>query len=145
MNEKLFLEIASAVISIAVALVTGLLIPYLKTKINSDKLQELDYFIKMAVRCAEQLYTPDQWKEKKEYVTNYVTDVINTTLKIKITPEELDALIEGAVNQIKHNEFGDDPYVALSYYDDDNDTDEEDFDDDADEESVTVEELDIDD
>lgn len=143
MNEKLFLEIASAVISIAVALVTGLLIPYIKTKINSDKLQELDYFIKMAVRCAEQLYTPDQWKEKKEYVTNYITDVINNTLKIKITPEELDALIEGAVNQIKHSEFGNDSYVALSYYDDD-DTDEEDFDD-ADEESVTVEELDIDD
>ena len=143
MNEKLFLEIASAVISIAVALVTGLLIPYLKTKINSDKLQELDYFIKMAVRCAEQLYSPDEWKEKKAYVTNYVTDVINNTLKIKITPEELDALIEGAVNQIKHSEFGDVPYVALPYYDDD--ADEEDFDDDADEESVTVEELDMDD
>lgn len=141
MNEKLFLEIASAVISIAVALVTGLLIPYLKTKINSDKLQKLDYFIKMAVRCAEQLYTPDQWKEKKEYVTNYITDVINTTLKIKITPEELDALIEGAVNQIKHSEFGDVPYVALP----DCKNCKEDFDDDTDKESVTIEELDIDD
>lgn len=112
MNEKLFLEIASGVITIAVALVTGLLIPYLRTKIDSAKLKELDYYISMAVRCAEQLYTPDQWKEKKAYVTQYVTDVINNLLKLKLTPEEIDALIEGAVNQIKHDVVDTKPYAA---------------------------------
>lgn len=112
MNEKLFIEIASGVITIAVALATGLLIPYLRTKIDSVKLKELDYYISMAVRCAEQLYTPDQWKEKKEYVTQYVTDVINNLLKLKLTPEEIDALIEGAVNQIKHDIFDTKPYSA---------------------------------
>lgn len=112
MNEKLFLEIASGIVTILVAVITSFVIPYIKSKIDSDKLEKLDYFIKIAVRCAEQIYTPEQWKEKKDYVVNYITDLINNSLHIKLTASEIDDLIEGAVYQLKHENTGVAPYVA---------------------------------
>lgn len=114
MNEKLFLEIASGVITILVAIIASVVIPYIKSKIDSDKLEKLDYFIKVAVRCAEQIYTPEQWKEKKDYVVNYITDLINNSLHLKLTAAEIDDLIEGAVYQLKHENTGIAPYVGTA-------------------------------
>lgn len=52
------------------------------------------------MRYAEQMYTPDQWQAKKEYVYNYVLQKAND-LGIGLDERDIDLLVEGVVNLIK--------------------------------------------
>lgn len=101
MTEELFVKIILAIITIIGGLVSAYVIPYLKAKFSTEQLDTLTYYITVAVRCAEQIYTPEQWAEKKSYVTTYAKDVINDLVKINLTDEQLDAIIEGIVNEVK--------------------------------------------
>lgn len=101
MNNEVFLKITTAIITIAVTLITGYLIPWLKSKINQTQLEKIDYYVRLAVRCAEQIYTAEQWVQKKEYVTKYITDVCNNTFNLTLSDTDIDVLIEGAVNELK--------------------------------------------
>ena len=101
MTNELFIKIVGAIITILVALITGFIIPWLKSKVDGEQTKKLAYYIGMAVRCAEQIYTPEQWMEKKLYVTNYITNLVNDTFKLTLSPQDIDVLIEGAVNEIK--------------------------------------------
>lgn len=57
------------------------------------------------MRAAEQIYEPDEWLQKKSYVRDLVSDqVIN--LGIGLDEAEIDAIIEGVVNYVKHNRNG---------------------------------------
>ena len=51
--------ICSALVSLALisALVSAFLIPWIKTKIDADKLQTLRTYVEIGVKAAEQLYT----------------------------------------------------------------------------------------
>lgn len=100
MNE-IFMEIVGAIITILVALITGFVIPWLKTKISNENLDKITYYTEMAVRCAEQLYTPEQWREKKAYVLNYIRELANGTFGVNLSDQDIDVLIEGAVNSVK--------------------------------------------
>lgn len=102
MNNEVFLKIIGAIITIAVTLITGYLIPWLKSKINQTQLEKIDYYVRLAVRCADQIYTEDQWAQKKIYVTNYITDVCNKTFNLTLTEKDINVLIEGAVNDLRH-------------------------------------------
>lgn len=102
MNNEVFLKITTAIITIAVTLITGYLIPWLKSKINQTQLEKIDYYVRLAVRCADQIYTTEQWAQKKEYVTKYITDVCNKTFNLTLTETDIDVLIEGAVNDLRH-------------------------------------------
>ena len=102
MNNELITVIIKAVIMILSVLITSVIIPYVKGKIGESKYDELTYFVKYAVRCAEQIYTPDQWKEKKEYVTTFIINKAKE-ININLSEEDIDILIEGIVNEIKHN------------------------------------------
>lgn len=82
--------------------VSAHVIPYLRNKIGSDKMQLLHSFVEETVRAAEQLYKPEEWKLKKDYVTRLVTDKVNK-LGIALNEAEIDAIIEGIVNFVKHN------------------------------------------
>ena len=101
MSNELFIKIIGAVLTIAVSLITAFVIPWIKSKLNQTQLEKLDYYLNLAVRCANQIYTPEQWIEKKQYVTHYITDKVNNGLKLSLTPEDIDTLIEGAVNAVK--------------------------------------------
>lgn len=101
MSNELFLQIMGGIITILVAIITGFLIPWLKSKVSQSDMEKLTYYIDMAVRCAEQIYTPEQWEQKKAYVTSYITDLCNKTFKLNLSAEDINILIEGAVNQIK--------------------------------------------
>ena len=89
-------------ITVIVLLVSAYVIPYLKNKIGADKMQRLEQFVEAAVRAAEQLYKPEEWKLKKDYVTQLVTEKANG-LGIGLNEAEIDAVIEGVVNYVKHN------------------------------------------
>lgn len=103
MDSSLFMKIIISIFSLISVLITVYVIPYLKSKMGSDEFDKLITYVTVAVRCAEQIYTPEQWKEKKEYVMNYVMDIMNNKLKISLTYDELDTLVEGIVNEIKHS------------------------------------------
>jgi hypothetical protein len=103
MNSELFVKIILAIISICGALVTAYVIPFIKSKISSTELNKLFEYVKIAVRCAEQIYTVEQWQEKKEYVMNYVMNIMNEKLHIELSYDQIDTIVEGIVNEVKHN------------------------------------------
>lgn len=100
-NEQLFVQVVSAVITIIVSLISAYAIPWLKAKISKDQIETLNYYLELAVKCANQIYTAEQWQEKKQYVTNYIVDVINNKLSLTLTEQDIDTLIEGMVNHVK--------------------------------------------
>lgn len=81
--------------------ISSYLIPFVKSKISAQELEKLSGFILMAVRAAEQIYSSDQNQQKKKYVTEYIKGLIGTKLKIDLSDEQLDAIIEGTVNEVK--------------------------------------------
>lgn len=103
MNGELLVKIVLALISICGALVTAYVIPFIKSKISSTELNKLFEYAKIAVRCAEQIYTVEQWQEKKEYVMNYVINIMNEKLHIDLSYDQIDTIVEGIVNEVKHN------------------------------------------
>lgn len=92
-------QITVALIALLSAIVTGFLIPWLKSKIgiNNDKITDnqravLKMIIVTAVKAAEQLYNSDQGQEKKAYVLNLLKEQ-----GYDIDSDALDAAIESAV------------------------------------------------
>lgn len=100
-SEQLFVQVVSAVITIVFSLISAYVIPWLKAKISKDQIETLNYYLELAVKCANQIYTEEQWQEKKQYVTNYIVDVINNKLSLTLTEQDIDTLIEGMVNHVK--------------------------------------------
>lgn len=101
MDTKLFMTIAMAIISIAGALVSAYVIPWIKTNVSAKDLETITFWVRFAVRCADQLFTPEQWEQKKEYVMQYIIDKCNE-LGLKLTEVDINTLIEAMVNQIHH-------------------------------------------
>lgn len=102
MTNELLVKIIGAVITIIIALVSAYVIPFVKSKIGESNFSMLLGYIDAGVRCAEQLYTVEQWKEKKQYVFDYTKGLIDKVVHIKLTDDEIDTLIEGMVNEVKH-------------------------------------------
>ena len=101
MTNELFIKIVSAIITIITALITAYVIPWLKTRINENQLAQLNRYIELAVRCANQIYTKEQWIEKKEFVLNYITEVVNDKFSLSLNELDIDMMIEGFVNEVK--------------------------------------------
>lgn len=100
MTSELFMKIVAAIITIVVALTSAYVVPWLKIKIGGQNFDVVTKYIYLAVKAAEQIFTVEQWAEKKQYVVNYINNIVKS-LGITITAEQIDALIEGAVNDIK--------------------------------------------
>lgn len=113
MNAEIFTQIVLAVITIVGALVSAYVIPFIKSKMTQSDMQRLVEFVKIAVRCANQIFTPEQWERKKEYVLNLVKEFIEANLKIKLTDEQIDAIIEGIVNLIKKSDEAESTPVVM--------------------------------
>lgn len=96
-----FNPILEGVITLILGIITAFLIPWLKQKVGESKWENLRTLTYSAVRYAEQMYTSDQNKLKKEYVTNYILGQ-SDRLGLSLTKEDIDVLIEGTVNVVKH-------------------------------------------
>lgn len=76
------------------------LIPWLKTKLDTAKLEKMNKWVAIGVSAAQQLYTQEQWAEKKQYVVDFLkTKGYNADL------QEVDAAIEAEVIRL-HNQLG---------------------------------------
>lgn len=102
MTPEIITKITECVLTVIILFVSAYLVPYLKNKIGTDKMQLLEDFVEATVRAAEQLYKPEEWKLKKDYVTHLVSEKAND-LGIGLNEAEIDAIIEGIVNYVKHN------------------------------------------
>lgn len=85
--------IMEAIIALVVAVITVFVIPWLKGKIDADKLEQIKLWVTVAVEAAEQLYNgTGRGEEKKAYVVKFLQEKGFT-----IDPDSLDKLIEAAV------------------------------------------------
>lgn len=101
MNDVTFM-ILKVIVSVATALITVYLIPYIKSQTKTKRQEEVLSMVEVAVRAAEQ--TLNSGKVKKAEVVTFVTSWLDQR-GIKITEEQLDKLIESAVYSM-NNETG---------------------------------------
>ncbi len=88
--------IAKALIELTLTIATAILIPYLKTKWDSSKIDKMMKLIDIGVLAAEQLYTVEQWQDKKQYVQQFLWQK-----GYDIDTVEVNSAIESAVKRIK--------------------------------------------
>lgn len=101
MNDEFLNIVLKAFLAIIGALLTYYIIPYIKGKIGEAQYEKLQAYTEYAVRGAEQLYTPEQWKEKKRHVYNYILEK-SKEIGVDMEPPDIDLLVEGVVNLVKH-------------------------------------------
>ena len=97
MNE-IILNVLELVIVIAVALITRYVIPWVKSNIAINENTVLLTLVDAAVMYAEQ--TMEGGQTKKEAVTEFLKKELEER-GIKVTDEQIDALIEAAVFAMK--------------------------------------------
>ena len=89
-------QIILAIITLIAGLITRYVVPWIKGKLD-ERQQDIFYgLVRVGVYAAEQLFTSEQWKEKKEYVVNLLVEngyTVDTTA--------VDALIEATVRELR--------------------------------------------
>ena len=105
MNNELVSVIIKSIVAILSVVVTTVIVPYIKQRLGDDKYAELTNYVEWAVRSAEQIYTPEEWEQKKAYVMNYIIAKAGE-LKIELTENDINILVEGIVNLVKHDKEG---------------------------------------
>ena len=100
MNPELITKIVEAVVTILLALISAYVIPWLKNKVGDDKYATLVEFAEIVVRSAEKLYTQEEWEKKKEYALELVL-AKSESMGLKLEYDEINAIIEGAVQAVK--------------------------------------------
>jgi hypothetical protein len=101
--------IAKVVIPILGAILTYLIVPFIKSRTTKEQRDEVYFWVRVAVSAAEQIYKEKgKGVEKKEYVVKFLGSMgINSTI------QELDALIEAAVKELNLIQQNNSPKDAL--------------------------------
>lgn len=88
-------DIVLAVLALISAVITGVLIPWIRVKTTAAQREQIAAWVKIAVTAAEQIANLPSGAEKKEYVRAWLKErgVDPDTL-------EIDAMIESAVYQL---------------------------------------------
>ena len=93
MDNYQILQVVLAIVSI---IVTGVLIPLIKTKISKTDLEKALVITDIAVKAAEQIFKESgQGPIKKKYVIDYLKKS-----GLDLSNEEINALIEAAVKEL---------------------------------------------
>lgn len=95
MNEQLF-NIILLLIPIMGAVVTGYIIPYLKSRVSVTRTEEITKWVAKTVEAAEVLFdTPRSGDEKREYAVNFIDRMFNSKKEV-ITKDQIRILLESA-------------------------------------------------
>lgn len=104
MKNELF-QVILTLIPVLGAIVTYFVVPFLKTKISTEKLVQYKEWATIAVKAAEMLWTESgHGADKKAYVVTYLNDLFNKN-KVVITEEQINVLIEAAVQELNKNKI----------------------------------------
>ena len=88
--------ILEAVATLAVALITTFVVPYIKSKTTLEQQTQINAWVRIAVTAAEQVYEgPGQGDKKKAYVLTWLAGH-----GIAVDEDKLDAMIEAAVYEL---------------------------------------------
>lgn len=102
MSGEFIADLGTIIIALLGAIVTYIVIPYIKERTTKDQMENLMFWVKIAVGAAEQIYKDKgQGALKKEYVIKFLHDK-----GIKITEEQIDLLIEAAVFELNNFKRG---------------------------------------
>ena len=99
-------QIILAIITLIFGLITRYVVPWIRGKVNDQQSEVLSALVRVGVYAAEQLFTSEQWKEKKQYVVDLLLEngyTVDTTA--------VDALIEATVRELRI-EQGQGPKIA---------------------------------
>ena len=89
--------IAQAVIALLAAVITAVVVPYIKSKTTASQQSQINALVQIAVAAAEQTCRGSgKGKEKKAYVVKWLHDH-----NITVDESQLDAMIEAAVYDLK--------------------------------------------
>lgn len=102
MSDNLF-KIVMLLIPVFCAIITGFIIPYIKTKITTAQMDEIIKWVGKAVQAAEVLFdTPKSGEEKREYVINFIDNMFNSKKEI-ITKDQIRILLESSWKEMTQN------------------------------------------
>ena len=88
--------IVEAVAAALCAVVTCVLVPYIKSKTTAEQQKEINAWVKIAVSAADQIYVGSgRGEEKKAYVLEWLR-----AHGVTVDDEKLDAMIEAAVYEL---------------------------------------------
>lgn len=102
MNEIIF-EVVKVVVMVAVLVITRYMLPWIKGKIDAEKLVAAEKWVRYAVLKAQQVLCEQGGQDKKAYVTEFLKEILMAK-NIALSNEQLDVLIEAAVKQMKLEE-----------------------------------------
>lgn len=89
--------IISAALTLIAAIITTFLVPFIRSKLDTEQMEKLRVYIETAVEAAEMIYTGTGMGEtKKKYVLEYLEH-----LGVSLDSDTLDNLIESAVLRLK--------------------------------------------
>lgn len=89
--------VMEAVAALLAAVITAIVIPYIKTKTTTDQQRQINTWVQIAVSAAEQIYNgPGKGADKKAYVLTWLRQH-----GVTVDEPQLDALIEAAVYELK--------------------------------------------
>lgn len=100
MNQEMLDLIVKLIIAVLSVLITSYFIPWLKSKVDSTKYNDFLSLVEKCVEAAEKIYTAEEWASKKQYVLQ-ISEAYAKEHGINITGDEINAIIEGWVKEIK--------------------------------------------
>ena len=95
-------QIILAIITLIGAIISRYVIPWIKDKLDDRQYNVLKTLIRTGVFAAEQLFSTQEWKEKKAYVVDllkengYDVDIASVDALIEATVRELRIVQRGA-------------------------------------------------
>lgn len=103
MNETVF-NIILLIIPVVSAIITGFIIPFIKSKISATQMEEIIKWVGKAVQAAEVLFDePQSGEKKREYVINFIDQMFNSKKEV-ITREQIRILLESAWKEMTEKE-----------------------------------------
>lgn len=89
--------IIEAVFALIAAVITAIVIPYIKSRTTAQQQEQINTWVRIAVSAAEQIYTGSgRGEEKKAYVISWLREH-----GVTVDESKLDAMIEAAVYDLK--------------------------------------------
>lgn len=93
-------QIVVALIGLLGIIITSVIVPMIKANTSVKTQTIITNIIKTAVYAAQQIYTPEQWREKKEFAMEQVLKGLEQ-YGIALDTESVSDAIEAALKEIK--------------------------------------------
>jgi LL-H family phage holin len=102
MSDIIF-EIIKLIVMLIALAIARYLIPWLRTKLESEKINLISQWTKKAVLMAQQTLASESGSEKKQLVSQFLSDILSE-INIELPENQIDVLIESAVKEMKIEE-----------------------------------------